>query len=93
MDLSSLTLNLDDLTLGDIEDLEEASGMSYDDISKHIKDGANPPLKLAKALLWVAARHQDATTTLDDIRNVKLTDLRELTIKGGGELPPTDGSA
>lgn len=92
IDLSDVTLDLNTLTFGDVEDLEETSGMSYDEIEKHVKDGANPPLKLAKALLWVALRQHNPDLTLDDIRSLKLHDLGELNITAG-EVPPTGAPA
>ena len=66
-----LALDLDDLTLGEMEDFEKASGLTL----STIQDG-NIPAKALIALVWIARRRDDPKYTLKDARSVKISDLQ-----------------
>lgn len=65
-----LTINLDDLTLGDLADLEDVSGVSLTGINLK-----NPPLKVIPALVWIQQRRTEPGFTYEMARAIKLTDL------------------
>ncbi len=81
----TLAINLDDLTLGDLADIEDACGVSMLDL----KGGAKVPARVIPALVWIAERRNDPSFTYEQARAVKVTSLD---VKGGpaagGANPP-----
>lgn len=65
-----LVFNLDDLTIGDLADIEDVSGVAVTGINLQ-----QPPLKLIPALIWVTQRREDPAFSYQDARAVKLADL------------------
>lgn len=65
-----LTINLDDLTLGDLADLEDVSGVSLTGINLK-----TPPLKVVPALVWIQQRREDPKFTYEMARAIKLSEL------------------
>lgn len=74
-DLSNtfLEFDIDDLTIGEMEDLEEAAGISVGQLGELTT--SNISAKTLKAIAWVMARRSDPTITLDDMRDVKVKAL------------------
>lgn len=62
-----------DLSLGELEDLETATGMS----AAEMAENASRP-KVLTAVLWVIRRRTDPTFTLEDARQVKLSALASM---------------
>jgi hypothetical protein len=77
-----LAVNLDDLTIGDVEDIEEITGMSVQDINWE-----KPPMKVLRAMVFVSERKSNPDFTLDDARRVKVSEL------GQAPNPTVDGAA
>lgn len=67
-----LTVNIDDLTLGELEDFEEAAGISVADIQAR---GGSMPVRAVSALVWVTKRRDDKDFTLDQARKIKLSEV------------------
>jgi hypothetical protein len=65
---------LDNLTLGDIEDFETASGVSVTTLT----DGGTLPVKAVVALVWVVRRQTEPAFTLDDARRLRMADLEAM---------------
>lgn len=64
-------MDIDTLTLGDIEDIENYAGLSFSDIGED-KPGVS---KLRTALVWVLKRKTDPSFTIDDARNITPDEL------------------
>lgn len=62
---------LENLTLGDIEDFEAASGVPM----STLKDGGTLPFRAVVALVWVIRRQDQPDFTLDDARRLRMADL------------------
>jgi len=76
-----ITLDEGELTIGDMEIIDEvAGGLTGDSVSE---------LKMTLALVLMALRKQDPEATLDDARAVKLSSPVHLT-GDGDEVDPTD---
>ena len=77
-----LTFDIEDLSLGDIEDLQEFGGIN-------VMDGIpeRPPLKFLRAWVWIIGRRDNPEMTFEDARDVKLSEI------GGGSQTPNDGAA
>lgn len=90
--MSALSLNPEELSIGDLEDFEEITGMQLQDAlaakpvldenGKQVKDEKGRPLreaqlstKVIKALVYLTKRRDNPAFTLDDARNVKVTEL------------------
>lgn len=91
--MSALNLNPEDLSLGDLEDFENITGMQLQDAlaakpvidpetGKQKKDAKGRPLREAqlsitviKALVFLTKRREDPAFTIEDARNVKVTEL------------------
>jgi hypothetical protein len=84
-------MNIDDMTLGDLEDLEEATGMAFSDIESTLSQAGDkmPPIKVVKAIIWILRRKTDPAYTLADTASVKLTELAEMTDMISGTVDPT----
>lgn len=61
-----------DLTLGDLEDFEDYTGMAASDMAN--MEGT-PPTKVLTAMIWISMRTQDPTFTIEAARASKLTDF------------------
>jgi len=67
-------MDIDSLTLGDIEDIENYAGLSFSDIGED-KPGVS---KLRTALVWVLKRKTDASFTIEDARKITPDELSKI---------------
>lgn len=76
MSESIVTIDPNDLTLGELMDFEEASGEKVSDVFA-ASEGAAPSFsaRTLTALVWVIRRRDDPNYSLDDARTVKIGDL------------------
>lgn len=81
-----LTLDFDELTVGDIEDFEAAC---QSDIFTMVKaDGTlDVPLRAIAPLIWITERQRNPDYTLEDARRVKLSEIER------GDPPAAAGPA
>ena len=98
-DTTPLRFSVDSLTVGDLEDIEEITGMSFDDIMDMLtsdKVGENGkiglPLKVLKALVFVVYRAADPEFTMDDARKVRVSEL-EVVLSEPDPTGPADEEA
>ena len=75
-----ITFNFEELTIGDIEEIENITGKAYEDM-----DWNKPSMKLMKAMVFISERRKDPEFTIEDAAKVKLVDLKV------GEENPTQG--
>ena len=73
---TTLTFDLDKVTLGDIVDIEEVCGRSWDDIVEM----DSPPTKVLLAMVWVAKRRDNPKFTLDDARQTPIAEIQAMTV-------------
>lgn len=64
--------NLNDLTLGELCDLEEVTGLTFDQMNFKKMQG-----KLALALLWIVERRKNPKFTLAEAKNTKVIALTD----------------
>lgn len=69
-DQKQFELNVDDLTVGDLETIEELTGLEFDEAIKGI-EALRP--KCVLAFVYCIGRQADPEFTLDDARRVKLS--------------------
>jgi hypothetical protein len=67
-------MDIDSITLGDIEDVENYAGLPFGDI------GENKPgvAKLRTALVWVLKRKENPAFTIEDARALSPNELEQL---------------
>jgi hypothetical protein len=77
-----LRFSVDSLTIGDLEDIEEMTGVAFDEIMGLLisgKVGENGklgiPLKILKALVFIVYRSSDPGFTVEDARKVRVSEL------------------
>jgi hypothetical protein len=75
-----ITIDFDELTLGDVEQLEEIAGPEAADRALEGKVGG----KALVALAYITLRKTNPEVTLDDVRKVKVAALNESAPKGTG---------
>jgi len=82
-----LTIDINELTIDDVVDLEEAVGRPIQDI---LGDRASAPQgKTLKALIWIVQRKDNPDFTLDDAGKVNFVDLKaDVEVE---ELDPLEG--
>lgn len=86
--LADVEFNLDDLSLGDLIDIERVSGVKVSDRAL-----TEPPMALAAAFLWVVRRRDDPTLTFEAVCAMPVTKLQELAPKAGaGDAAPQAAS-
>lgn len=66
-----MNLNVDDLTLGELEDIEEKTGVNV----ATLKQGSALPAKVLTAIVWVMKRREDPSFTYELAREMKVTEL------------------
>lgn len=66
----SFTLDVEDMTLGELEDLEECADVTIGDLQ-----AGNLPMKAIRVLVWIVARRDDPAATVDDFRDVRLSQI------------------
>lgn len=67
-------MDINTLTFGDIEDIENYAGMSFSDIGED-KPGVS---KLRTALVWVLKRKENPTFTIDDAKMLTADQLENI---------------
>lgn len=68
-------MDFDDITLGEIEEIEEYAGLPITDIGDMQKVGAT---KLRTALAWIIKRRENPDFTIQDAKNMKSQELFDL---------------
>jgi hypothetical protein len=84
-----LRFSVNDITVGDMEDIEEITGESFEDVIEKLSAGGDKlrvPLKVIKAIVFVVKRQSDPDFTLDQARRVKFSEL-ELELEGAPADP------
>lgn len=75
-----IDVDLKALTLGEIEDFEEAAGMAFSAL------GEGLPIKALRALAWVWLRRTEPGITFEQTRELTLGNV---SLKGAEEADPT----
>lgn len=65
----NIVLDVNDLTMGEVEELEEATGQSLSDLG-------SGSAKSIIGLIWISQKRIDPTFTLQDARALKITELK-----------------
>lgn len=81
-------LNLDDLEIGEIEELAEIVGIK--DMRQFAQMAENMPPKMLGAVAYLVKRRVDPTFTIEDARKLRLSELQALF---EGLSPNADGGA
>jgi len=68
------TIEMAKLTLGDIEDIEELTGRTAAEVEALFASGS-VPIKVLRALVYVAMRGADPTLTFEGARKFRLSDF------------------
>ncbi len=75
-----VTISPQEMTLGEMEEFEAASGSGIDGLYQLI-DGrekvslSEVPLKMITALVWIFAKRDDPGLTMDQVRATRMVDL------------------
>jgi hypothetical protein len=80
-----LTIDVNDLTLGEVEFFETESGLSFDELA-----AGRTNTRAIIALVTITERRRNPDYTADDARKVKLGDI---TVKGPDEDPTKPAKA
>ena len=75
-----MSIDLDSLTIGEVIEIEEITGLAMD----AMQDSSSPKGKMLQALAYISRRRTDPDFTLEDALNLKL--------QIDGDEDPTDGS-
>lgn len=86
-----LRFSVADITVGDMEDIEEITGEPFEDVIEKLSAGGENgklrvPLKVIKAIVFVVKRQSDPDFTLEQARRVKFSEL-ELELEGAASDP------
>lgn len=89
-----VNIDVEALTLGDLEDIEETIGGDAEAmVDRLVREGKQSlRMKEMNALIWVCARHDDPTVTYEDVRAAKLVDLDFAVAPEAGEGAGDGGS-
>lgn len=69
----NLTIDVSTLTIGDLEDIEDIAGPEAVDALQ--TPGARRPMRLVRALAYIAARRADPSLTPEGARDILVSDL------------------
>jgi hypothetical protein len=81
-----VTLDLDDLTMDEAEQLETILDMGIDEIAERIQR-PGPKIAIFRALMFVTTKRSNPDVTMDDIRAMKVDQI------GGGDPKPKPAGA
>lgn len=79
-------LDMDKLTLGELEEIEDATGRSLSDMDQG-------SVKTMNALAWIAKRRKAPMTTLDDIRQLTAGDIEVVEDEDPTQAVEVDGAS
>lgn len=79
-----LVFDLDDLTFGEMELIEERCGKTVAEVFN-----GNLSATAMRACAWVALRRQDPDAKWEDTAGMS---VGQFDLAGGGDVPPTDAS-
>ena len=82
-----VTLSEDDITLGDLEDFEEACGADMLEVLR----SEDKSIRQLRWLLFIAMRRDNPALTVDDLRDMPVSVLVEMELSGGDAGNPPDG--
>lgn len=74
-DKETVSIDFDDLTLGEADDFEQASGMSAQEAVALAAKKKPLPVKALIALVWIIKRRDDPKFTLEDARSIKVAEF------------------
>ncbi len=69
----------DDLTLGEIEDMEEAAGVSFQKLLKMFSE-EDLSTRAMRAVMWIMLRRDDPDYTFEDAKDLTVSDIDNLEI-------------
>ncbi len=75
----------DSLTLGEMEDIEEASGLGFMELVEQF-DSQKLTVQSLKAVTWILLRRDNPDLTLDGVRDLTIGELAKI----GGSAGPLD---
>ena len=70
----TMTLDMDALTLNEVEQLEEVTGTSID----KLMDDGNPKGKVLKALIWIVGLRENPELTLHEAGDIPLSEVMKM---------------
>lgn len=70
--MEEVLFDLNELTIGDLEDLEDIVGVPFDQINME-----RPSMKVAKAMIYIVKRRTDPDFTLEDARDIRVSELQD----------------
>ena len=93
-----LELDVNRFTLAELEDLEEATGLTFTRLGEVLSSG-DYSIKLLRAVVWILRRRTEPSFSLEDARTLSLSDItfeaapvnraeRRASAKRGGARPP-----
>ena len=93
-----LELDVNRFTLAELEDLEEATGLTFTRLGEVLASG-DYSIKLLRAVVWILRRRVDPSYSLEDARALSLSDIvfdveptnraeRRAVAKRGDRRPP-----
>lgn len=86
-----LAFNVDEFTIGDLEDFEDATGMNLIGIIRKMQgDGAELPHPRAlRGMLWLMRRKADPTVTFESLRDLSLSEMSAGLQVAEADTPPS----
>lgn len=78
-----ISVSINDLSLGEAEFFEEATGIPLEDVTEKYRVDDNPkdkkkpalPIKALTALVCIAKRREDSEFTMEQARSLKISEL------------------
>ncbi len=79
-----------DLTVGDLEDIEDYTGQPFTGLNVDGNGNTNLSAKMLTALIWVTQRHEDPEFTVEQARQVKVTEIEVASQNGADPTQAAD---
>lgn len=85
-----MNFDINDLTIGEVADIEEATGKSISTLF----DGSGSQARTLQAVIWIVRRREDPTLTLEQAGNMTFTEMNSMLelSNDGGEVDPPEGA-
>jgi len=68
-------LDIDSLTLGEIEQIEDETGLLIEELMQSAQGKTRPSTKVLRCLIWAAVHRSDPSFTMDRAREMTLDEM------------------
>lgn len=71
-------LDVDSLTLGEVETIEDETGLLIEELMNNAAGKSRPPTRVLRCLVWVVQHRNDPTFTMEQARGLNVDEMNAI---------------